>query len=320
MTWKFLRTLSVLCALTGFAARQSHAQDVSTLWFLVKDDFAVNDSALIYFANAAGASYAVDSLTPLYYEYENPPPPPGLQVSFAAFRGVAPYGGYPVDLRGIPSNPTLRDTFDIKFDHTEAGGQFANYTLFWPNAQYIHAHCDSMFLVPRTAGLTDLGGNPVPASLDMTTTNTMSLLQPMQVSEPFKFRIIKYGVKFVEHLTDASFPIPDLSAVRDDRSPIPSSFKLNQNFPNPFNPSTTVKFDVSKRSITDISVYNLLGQKVATLVSEELSPGTYSAVWNGMTQHGLAAGSGVYFVRMTATSLDGKREAFSSLRKIVLAK
>ncbi len=314
-----IRLAIALCIAIGFLDGGANAQDVSTLWFLVKDDFSVNDSALIYFANAAGASYGVDSLSPLYNEFLDPPLP-GLQVSFVGFRGVAPYGGYPIDLRGIQLNPTLRDTFDIKIDHTETGGQFANYTFFWPNAQYIHAHCDSMFLIPRTAGLTDLGGNPIPNSLDMTTTNTLDLLRPIQVSEPFKFRIIKYGVKFVEHLSDHSYPVPDFSAIRDDRAPISSSFKLNQNYPNPFNPSTTIRFDIPKKSFVNISVFNLLGQEVARLASEELLAGSYSTRWTGKTQRGQSAGSGVYFVRMSAVTVDRNRDVYSSVRKIVLAR
>ncbi len=311
-----------LCITIVFLDGDAKAQDVSTLWFLVKDDFNYRECALLYFANATGASYGIDSLSPLYQEYIPPPvPPPALEVSFTRFRGCADYSGYPIDLRGIPSNPEVRDTFDILFDYLEWRGDYANFILYWPDKTYIEAHCDSMFLVPLTAGLTDLVGNPVPASLDMTTTNNLSLTQPLLVSQPFKFRIIKYGVKFVENLTDTTFPAPTgILAVRDNRSPIPEAFRLNQNFPNPFNPSTTLKFDISKRSITDISVYNLLGQKVATLVSGELSPGTYSEVWNGNTQQGREAGSGIYFIRMSAATLEARRESFSSTIKLLLTK
>ncbi len=314
--------LIALCMSIGFLDGGANAQDVSTLWFLVRNDFAVNDSALMIFANSSGASYGIDSLSPLYYEYEPPPPPPGMQVSFGAFRGAATFGGYPMDLRGIPSNPTRRDTFDILLDHTETGGQFANYRFYWPDEWFIHEHCDSMFLIPRTAGLTDLGGNPIPNSLDMTTTNTMSLQMPMQVSGPFKFRIIKYGVKFVEHLSDPFIFYDNryFLAVRDDRAPIPPSFRLNQNYPNPFNPSTTIPFDIPKKSFVNISVFNLLGQEVARLASEELLAGSYATKWNGKTQHGQLAGSGVYFVRMSAVTVDPNRDVYSSVRKIVLSR
>jgi len=126
----------------------------------------------------------------------------------------------------------------------------------------------------------------------------------------------------VEYLDDSGEMPPDPCTaveVSNEPQPVPASFSLEQNFPNPFNPSTTLRFDIRKRSIATVSVYDLLGQKIETLVSEALPAGSYTAVWNG-TANGSAASSGVYVVHMTAVSLDGKGETYSSIRKIVLAK
>ncbi len=79
---------------------------------------------------------------------------------------------------------------------------------------------------------------------------------------------------------------------------IPNSFALNQNYPNPFNPSTTMQFDVARRAFVRIEIYNILGQQVKTLVNEEMAPGTYTVIWNGVNDAGEQVSSGVYLCNM----------------------
>jgi len=78
---------------------------------------------------------------------------------------------------------------------------------------------------------------------------------------------------------------------------IPSEFVLYQNYPNPFNPSTTIRFTVPKREYVNLTVFNLLGQKVETLVSEKKNQGSYEVKFNA-----LGLPSGVYFYRLQAGS------------------
>lgn len=80
---------------------------------------------------------------------------------------------------------------------------------------------------------------------------------------------------------------------------LPKSIVLHQNHPNPFNPSTTIQFELPKSSNVSLAVYNLLGQKVATLVDDFLSGGRYSVVWNSRSDAGDQCSSGVYFYRLT---------------------
>ncbi len=87
------------------------------------------------------------------------------------------------------------------------------------------------------------------------------------------------------------------TAVRLPGSTVPEKSALAQNFPNPFNPSSTIQYAVAKESHVTLKVYNALGQEVATLVSDRLAPGHYTARFDGS---GLA--SGVYFYRLTAGS------------------
>jgi hypothetical protein len=76
---------------------------------------------------------------------------------------------------------------------------------------------------------------------------------------------------------------------------IPTVFKLEQNFPNPFNPSTIIKFAVPERSIVLIRIYDILGSEIITLVNEEMEAGWYQKNFNAQS-----LASGVYLFRMEA--------------------
>ena len=94
----------------------------------------------------------------------------------------------------------------------------------------------------------------------------------------------------------------------------PESYSLAQNFPNPFNPSTTIKFSLPEQAKVSIIIYNALGQQVRSLiVDEEFSSGIYAKVWNGKNDLGLRVPSGVYFYRISTDS-------FSDTKKMVLLK
>ncbi|MGR3296522.1 MAG: FlgD immunoglobulin-like domain containing protein [Candidatus Bathyanammoxibius sp.] len=94
---------------------------------------------------------------------------------------------------------------------------------------------------------------------------------------------------------------------------IPEAFYLSSNYPNPFNPVTTIRFSVPSRTYVSLTVYNQLGQKVATLVDGERHAGVYEAVWKGMDSHGNQVASGVYLYKMKAGS-------FTQSRTMVLLK
>jgi hypothetical protein len=87
----------------------------------------------------------------------------------------------------------------------------------------------------------------------------------------------------------------------DDVNPGMSyAFTLDQNRPNPFNPSTTVNYSLARKSQVNISIFNILGQKVVTLVNGEQEPGPHEAVWEGRDSNGHTVASGIYFYKMVA--------------------
>lgn len=100
---------------------------------------------------------------------------------------------------------------------------------------------------------------------------------------------------------------------------LPNTFDLKQNYPNPFNPSTTIEFSVPTQSHVELNVYSLLGQKIATIASEQFAPGYYQMHWNGQADNGSRVASGVYFCRISATGED-RKISFRSLIRMVLLK
>ncbi len=79
---------------------------------------------------------------------------------------------------------------------------------------------------------------------------------------------------------------------------IPLYTSLVGNYPNPFNPTTTINYNISSESDVKLNIYNIRGQKVATLVNKHLKPGYHSVVWNGSDKNNKQVSSGVYFYRL----------------------
>jgi len=84
-------------------------------------------------------------------------------------------------------------------------------------------------------------------------------------------------------------------------------------YPNPFNPTTTISFCIKEKTPVELVIYNILGQKVRTLVNQPLEPGEHSVVWNGTDNKGRSVASGIYFYRMKAGN-------YSETKKMVLKK
>ncbi|HSG26962.1 MAG TPA: T9SS type A sorting domain-containing protein, partial [Candidatus Krumholzibacterium sp.] len=97
----------------------------------------------------------------------------------------------------------------------------------------------------------------------------------------------------------------------DDDPAMPLATSLAQNYPNPFNPATTIRFDLKEDSKVMLSVYNVNGGLVATLVDRNMTAGRKEIRWEGRDGMGSPVSSGVYFYRMVAGD-------FVQTRKMVL--
>ena len=97
---------------------------------------------------------------------------------------------------------------------------------------------------------------------------------------PFKFDPVKFATKA--------------------ETTIPREFSLSQNYPNPFNPTTNISYALPTNARVKLVIYNVLGQKVKTLVDEEQTAGYKQVIWDGMNDQGEEVGSGIYFYKITA--------------------
>ncbi len=100
----------------------------------------------------------------------------------------------------------------------------------------------------------------------------------------------------------------------EEREQLPTEFALDQNFPNPFNPTTTIQYRLKETVNVTLTIYNVVGQRVATLVNQKQPAGNYSLVWNAMDDYGNRVSSGMYFYRIDA---GGK---FVQTKKLLLMK
>ena len=101
------------------------------------------------------------------------------------------------------------------------------------------------------------------------------------------------------------------SAVGDNASGPVLTFELAPNYPNPFNPETTIRYQVARSVKVNITIYNVLGQKVRTLVDAARPAGAHRIVWNGKDERGVSVPTGMYFYRMRAGD-------FVQVRKMLL--
>ena len=105
-------------------------------------------------------------------------------------------------------------------------------------------------------------------------------------------------------------------SVAEIQSGLPESYDLGQNYPNPFNPSTAIQYTLPAshgNAVVKLEIFNLLGQKVHTLVNEVQPAGAYRVTWKGNDEFDKQVANGVYLYRLNAGS-------FESVRKMLLVR
>jgi len=99
---------------------------------------------------------------------------------------------------------------------------------------------------------------------------------------------------------------------------LPTEYALSQNYPNPFNPTTSIKYALPLDSRVTVQIYNILGQRVRTLINDNIPAGYHMAEWDGTGNSGQQLASGTYFLQLSATGTNGK--TFNEIRKLMLLK
>ena len=147
-------------------------------------------------------------------------------------------------------------------------------------------------------------------------TNAFSWQVPdsVQKDSVYKIKITDLKDKNVFDASDGNFIINTIAVGVNKTNNVVKNYKLYHNYPNPFNPSTVIKYDLPKTSRVTISIFNVIGQRIAVLVKEIQNEGTHQVIWNAKN-----IASGVYFYKIKATGINNKDE-FVSFKKAVLIK
>ncbi len=125
---------------------------------------------------------------------------------------------------------------------------------------------------------------------------------------------IEYKVTAQYDIAESDFSnVVQLQIVGVDALGLPDTYALEQNYPNPFNPITFINYQLPEATYVKILIYNVLGQKVATLVDQPMNAGYYNISWSGLNQYGSPVSSGVYLYRI-------ETEGFSAVRKLMYLK
>ena len=130
--------------------------------------------------------------------------------------------------------------------------------------------------------------------------------------ETFDFSSLIASAEAADSVYIAVFESPaDVDFGADDH--LPGAYSLSDNHPNPFNPSTTIEYALGGQALVELSIYDILGRKVRTLIDENKPAGDYSIVWDGRDDSGEPAATGIYFYRI-------KTDDFTATKKMLLLK
>lgn len=121
------------------------------------------------------------------------------------------------------------------------------------------------------------------------------------------------GLKFISYIYKPNFTV----GINSGNNLIPKTYNLYPIYPNPFNPQTIVKYEISENSIVTIKIYNILGKEITTLVEKEQTPGSYQISWEAKDSEGRLLPSGVYLIRLSA---NGKSINYTKTVKAILIK
>ena len=146
---------------------------------------------------------------------------------------------------------------------------------------------------------------------------------PRNLPENYDWRVlntetkVNHGKNFIRFsLSEASYKLivgssDFINEYSSEYKSLPKLFKLAQNYPNPFNPKTTITYQIPVLSDVDLTIYDILGEKVVILLSTEQEAGYYRLEWNGLNQSGQQVSSGIYFLHL-------QTKQFSQTIKMIL--
>jgi len=233
-------------------------------------------------------------------------------------------GDRTIDLSSIVAEPGEKITCAVRLQNT-AGLRAFGADLHFPADMLTFTGSDTTRLTRNwvaleaheiAPGIVRIGGfNPDAASEVENGT-------VMKIAFTVKNHVAGKGALILENMQDdfakstlipGSFSTPGVAVANLATDAVPAAYTLEPNYPNPFNLETRIRYQLPESGRVNLAIYNALGQKIATLVSQNQPAGTYEIKWNGLDDSGFTATSGIYLVRLEVNE-------FSALNKLLLLK
>ena len=262
------------------------------------------------------------------------------------YTSIAPVGGYPftmISQSTPPNEPCYSGTFDwsiAQFDLSDYANQTVQFRFVFTSDSYVQKNG---WVIDNLVISTDNNLVP-PTNLTYTLdeNNLVHLMWNSPNSQIDGYQIKKNGIIIADDIVLNSFidpePISETSiyhyAVASKNGDLVSDYspeisvqvtannnhndaniftKLYSNYPNPFNPKTTIQFSLKEKTAVNLDIYNIKGQKVKSLINNEMKKGMHSITWNGNNSNNAKCASGIYFYRL-------KTKNYSKINKMLMLK
>jgi hypothetical protein len=205
--------------------------------------------------------------------------------------------------------PNISRSTDGGNTWTQINTGLPNTSLEWGKVKWVYG-TNTVFLTAET-GASGCIGKSTNAGLNWSVMSTAGITNLYNIDLVYTGGMVyAYAISLSAQVIKLQEPVTGIGLHSRE---VPSEYRLEQNYPNPFNPTTNIKFEIinSKSETnpkTEIRIYDVLGKEVATLINENLKPGSYEVEWDASSFP-----SGVYFYRLTS----GK---FSETKKMILNK
>ena len=144
------------------------------------------------------------------------------------------------------------------------------------------------------------------------------LIHQIVTNDEIEFEIDTYGrdnslMQVSYEFIDKHNSVISSGSTDYELKPIPDRFALQDNYPNPFNPSTTIRYDIATSAFVDIVIYDITGREIARPISKHQNPGYHQTIWNGANQKGEMQSAGIYFYQI-------QTKEFVQTKKMLLLK
>jgi len=220
-----------------------------------------------------------------------------------------------IDLFGVSFELLYAPSVSIDPLSTEAGTLLGNDVIFLPMVDKSNGKVS--IGISRKAGQGSVTGAGVVARIKMRASNQSQVGQTVSLNLQNATAVDPAGQALQVSVSNQTLV---LEVASRQNELVPATFMLHANVPNPFNPSTTIQYDLAEAVDVSIEIFDMLGKLVRTLVQTRQPAGRYSVAWDGRDDFGKTLASGVFIYRLQAGPSTGSGQGFVQSRKMLLVR